>query len=467
MFWYGTGSRGDLLNLVGARGPRISVREVKSVREISWSDELVFLWSHEPSAREMPPECVAVRGELREFLAWASTFVGAFRPFSAYARVIDARRLEETAGLQATAPVLNRSLRAFVGIILSEATVASASQLDGIAPLHCFSTYSFAYARAVAIRAGSMLDELPRRWSRTLGLLRSGTRAVSESMVSPILAVAARLEGLTAQSLSFAKADEVVEILSILSSTGEIDEKLWRRIVGENEILRAAPTQMRGNMENRIVFLESAFQVLVLHKLESRELAAFAGGLLLSFLGPSFMRHGEMVEMFSGISPSVALWYGLCSGVQPSSELLDDSRGLGRRVARELFHQHSPWSRPRADISFEELEILLGSEAPNEEFRTANPNVFEVEVLPEVCVPFRRREAQDVTRSVPPQVVPPQAGRQTDGMQSSQAEMFDSRGSENRLLEELGFHLTQASRLHRELAKRNTRYPGSKRRKGD
>jgi hypothetical protein len=462
MFWHGVGSRSDLLNLLGTRGPRIPIHKVGSIQDIRWSDELAFFWSREPDTREMPPECIAVHGELREFLAWASTFVGSFRPFSAYTRVLEARRLEEIVELQAAAPALNRSLRAFVGIIMAEAAAASAAPIEGIAPLHCFSTYSFAYARAVAIRAGSMLDELPRRWSRTLGLLRTGARTITESMAIPVLAVAASLEGITTQPLSFAKADELVGLLSILSSTGEIDEGLWRRIVGENEILRAAPRQMRGNMESRIVFLESAFNVLVLHKLESRELAAFAGGLLLSFLGPGFMRHVDMVEVFSGISPSVALWYGLCSGVQPNSELLDDSRGLGRRVARELLHQHSPWSRPRADISFEEFEILFGSEAPNEEFRTENPNIIKIEVLPEVCVPLRRREAQDAIRASPPQV-----NRQLDSMQSSQTEMFDSRGTESRLVDELGFHLAQASRIHRELAKRSTRYQGSKKRKGD
>jgi hypothetical protein len=60
------------------------------------SDELLFLWAGEPGERRLPDVVVVRPDEMREFIAWATTVIGGYRPFTAFFKVVDRKQAELT-----------------------------------------------------------------------------------------------------------------------------------------------------------------------------------------------------------------------------------------------------------------------------------------------------------------------------------------------------------------------------------
>lgn len=111
--------------------------------------------------------------------------------------------------------------------------------------------------------------------------------------------------------------------------------------------------------------------------------SSFLAGLLADHIGPGSFRHVALLLPYLNQYPTALMWYGLCAGLHPDSEVQQIGNCLGRRLVRDLLASDPIISRPKYDISVRELEVHLDREEPLE-FRTASQNHIAVELLPGV-----------------------------------------------------------------------------------
>jgi hypothetical protein len=143
---------------------------------------------------------------------------------------------------------------------------------------------------------------------------------------------------------------------------------------------RAARAMAEATREERLGILEEAFFALE-PKLSDTD--GFRLGYLASRMDPGSFAHARLLGKVLKRCPSALLWYGLCAGLSGGSALLNEFGGVGRRVLRELLVPDALVGRPRTDIAFEELDLLLEahrSPRPEDGFPTGSPSSLSVEL---------------------------------------------------------------------------------------
>jgi hypothetical protein len=137
---------------------------------------------------------------------------------------------------------------------------------------------------------------------------------------------------------------------------------------------------LRGSREQRVKAFEK-----ILHNPSGLDptTASFLAGLLTDQVGPGSFEHIDLLLPYLSRHPTALLWYGLCAGLHPDSEVQQVGNCLGRRLVRDLLAVDPILSQPKYDIAIGELEVHLDREEPLD-FRAASQNHVEVELLPGV-----------------------------------------------------------------------------------
>src|SRR5712692_2608292 len=127
--------------------------ETSGIPALLPTNQLGVIWRLNPMETPSLPSALLIsKDEIQELLAWAATYIPIVRPLTAYCRVLE--RDMDIPLWQRIEPSLGRLEDACLGLILGEA----ATYLDGkidvkqLSPVICARTYSYAMARALALR---------------------------------------------------------------------------------------------------------------------------------------------------------------------------------------------------------------------------------------------------------------------------------------------------------------------------
>jgi hypothetical protein len=354
------------------------------------NEELVLLWASDPaqSPSGSPPEgrlphAIVVRSnETREFIAWVTTFIGGYRPFTAFFRVID----PELARLafEPKEPTLGTLENAVAGLIIAEALTLSSNQrsVSALLLLPSESTYSYSFARALAlgyVRDGSGHDPISSPLAVARRLTRQPARKLADELLGDALKVLSRLAtGKVTPGHSDVPAIIWQACQELLSHGGV--KRSWDLLGGRGAPASQVLDEMRGPREHRVRTFER-----VLKGMDQLDVltASFLTGLLADQIAPGTFEHVDLVLPYLNRYPTALVWYGLCAGLHPDSDIQQIGNCLGRRLTRDLLASDPITSRPKYDISVGELEVYLDREQPLE-FRVASQSHIAVELLPGV-----------------------------------------------------------------------------------
>ncbi len=351
-------------------------------------EELVLLWASEPTHSpsgpqgDQLPDAILVRPhEMREFIAWITTVAGGYRPFTAFVRIIDQECAQHA--LEAPPPSLGAFENAVAGLIIAEALTLAGAQrsVSALALLPCESTYSYSFARALAlgyVRDGD--DPIAAPFGLARRLTRQPSRRLGDEQLSPMLKI------LAAFTTDRAIRDHpsgvppfIWETCRELQSEREV-KRSWGLLADAGTLPQQLLGELRGPREYRV----RAFERILRSPSRSDALtSSFLVGLLANQIGPGSFEHVDLLLPYLNRHPTALLWYGLCAGLHPDSEVQLVGNCLGRRLVRNLLAQDPIVSRPKCDIAVSELEVHLDREEPLE-FRTASQNHIAVELLPGV-----------------------------------------------------------------------------------
>ena len=103
--------------------------------------------------------------------------------------------------------------------------------------------------------------------------------------------------------------------------------------------------------------------------------SSFLAGLLADQIGPGSFEHVELLLPYLNQYPTALIWYGLCAGLHPDSEVQQVGNCLGRRLVRDLLAPDPILSRPKYDIAVEtSLRCTLIERNPWSSERQSKPH---------------------------------------------------------------------------------------------
>lgn len=362
---------------------------------LRFDDEVILIWAREPSEGNLPssverylPDVIAVRSEqMREFLAWATSVIGGYRPFTAFFRVVTPQ--QAALALDPLETSLSPVESALVGLIIGEALTLSTNQrsVAALSLLPCQSTYSYSFARALALghvresEAVGTSNPIAGAWSLARRLTRQPPRKLTDDMLVPAFNIVAALAGGSGGPSHPRVPGFVWESCREIQSNGEI-HRSWNLLQERVSLIDALLNEMRGPREHRVRAFERVLKELSQNPLDTLT-ASFLAGALANQVAPGSFEHTDLLVPYLGQFPMALVWYGLCAGLHPDSELEQVGDCLGRRLARDLLMSDPLLSRPKYDIAVSELEVYLDREA-SIDFRVASQNHIAVELLPGV-----------------------------------------------------------------------------------
>jgi hypothetical protein len=387
-------TRRELVDLITpSRGGDVpdAAEESRPSFDIVRSDMMAAVWPARPAEfGRLPTAIIVPEGMRRDTLAWLSTYVRDFRPFTAYCRVVE-RSIAEQFLKGSAAPTLQGADGICSGLILGEALTHArgrASVFD--LPATAYSaTLSHAISRTFALTGGAFpIDAVANLWTQAREMTGQNGLGVPPKMILSVWAVAFGSPRHPAQSRTLFEPENILAAAwAELTSKGEIRDPIWHHLVEEYPELE----QMRGLLditrEQRVEAIDAALRLLVSSKRGEDERRAFLAGYFISLLGPGTLDHAEFLAPLAAILPTANLWYGLFAGVNARGDALPVGNPLARRIVRDLTIPDRLVDRPRCDVALEEL--AMHGAADNLLRLTAKAGRLDIDILPGVTTSVR------------------------------------------------------------------------------
>ncbi|TGP24226.1 MULTISPECIES: hypothetical protein [unclassified Mesorhizobium] len=342
------------------------------------------------------PIIVVPEEDLRDFLAWTSTYISSYAPFTAFFRVLTTTDLLKFDLLQNRLPVLPHSLlTAMACIAVAEAVVQMPQAPRSIANVSvqaCQATFSYAALKALASGLHPAdLPELSEAWAHAR-LLTADTplRFDADSSAMFWMMVTSSLIG--DSDVTRTDAGTWTEAIDDLIQTARYERPLklsfaWQQIERAIPFAESTEKQFEFPREEQLAFLDRTAQALVRSSLPKALSEAWVGFLTARLSNGSF----DYVGVLEGVRdalPGSLLWFALFSCWRPGFDGLVNGRCLGRRVAREVFERTSLFDAPTCDISLTEYD-MLGASRSADSLRTKVSSVVDIELLPLISSKFR------------------------------------------------------------------------------
>lgn len=344
-------------------------------------EELLLVWYNKPAKSSYLPDVICTpKGKSKEMLAWASTYLRSYRPFTAFTRIIELPELEV---------LLKRKQRDFspgvesalVGIILGELVEQQTCGLLRHQNLLAVrTTLSYALARA-HIQCFSQIDTITDLYEEARNLAKApiplGQLRAMRGIWQHVLQF---LSDSTVQNKRF-YYDPMVEALQSVANGLDISKPILENILRQPLDSTLIPSS-RDKVEIRVRRFEEFLSEVSDRKEIDPQLVSFAVAALANQIMPGSFRHTSLLVNSSKQFTGVFLWYGFCAGLASSSGVLTYNSGLGARVSRELFSGYELIRHPGVDIAFSELRLLLSTDNPDTTFNTEFATSLSVELAP-------------------------------------------------------------------------------------
>ena len=342
-----------------------------------------LVWEEGRSLKDQPSVLLVSAGDAKEFFAWVNTYLERWKPISSFIRVIadDSFRPSDLAERRDlwTSSLLDGAL----GILLAEAftdlTLRSGPSQRPLRLDRCLATCSYVLGRSMAL-GWRCPTKVAEKWALSKDLL-----GIAERPLAPdhVLAPWSTLLGFG--GVECAGHDngplEIMEVCETLHRTGEIEQAALGSLTKRWPDLREAFAHMNGPLEDRVRSFDTAVSSTFRKRRQIPRSIVFVCALLASRISPGTLDHVGILVPHLHRHRDIVLWYGLCAGVTKGSSLREHSRNLGRRILRDMTEDETVFSKPRCDLSVEELSVISVASS----FVNAIPNALPGRLLVEVA----------------------------------------------------------------------------------
>ncbi len=334
--------------------------------------QLRLLWGQDRRDGDPMPSVIQCRAsEMHDLLAWGATYLGDYRPWTAYCRVLPFEQPIPSGACGS--PVTSAAQH--VALVVAEAIIQTGQDPRRIETTTYASTLSFVMARGLAVEQDpQQLSSLLERWKALVQIARSRRQARQGRVIAEVWSFALGLDA-PAPTLFETISSPVHRAVQTVQAEGEIPLALLAELFPP---LGATPTweaEMAGRMEQRVKFLS--------HLAGSR--APEPGrSLVFGYLASKLADGLDHWRLCLQAGPSALLWYAWFAGERSPTAVFGAFGGIARLLRREIEAANDVLRSPSHDIAFDELALLAGEDHPRLDFRTRRATELRVELAPTV-----------------------------------------------------------------------------------
>lgn len=446
--------REELVDWLGNQNELPTERLTAKLLSNTAPDRVLIVWDND--GRQDSTSIIAVHQVgMRDFFAFVSTYISAFKPFSAYFTVVPVENLERVVSSRTLNAASKGNFSNLVAVAFAEAYAQSRGKVRSLNDLTVQGVQATLSASLMsAIWKGFEADELAqisKRWIEARRHTSSGELAIPANTVLEVwedigVGVSAK-PGVKRWHPRKKVASYVGEFFNGSLLFDEWFLPIAKEALGTEESVLT----LQGAREDRVKALPDILDMLFRNSNADRSVLELVAGGLLSMVGNGSMSQLQLTESLARELPKSVLWFGVMSAFQSRTDALTASNCLGRRVLRDLLRDVDAFSPPHYDISLDELLVLGEKALLGDVVRTDHSGTIDVGLLGSVQAPFRKAPAKRES---------------DDSIPQGERSRFQIER-----IEELRFLLDRANRLlrdlhdpaQRDLFERETRRPGKPR----
>lgn len=336
--------------------------------------------------KDRPIVIVADENELADLLAFVSTYVSTFSPFSKFFRVMTHR---DWRGGGTTKSVNSTIQRALTGSVICDSIPLSSDRtIDGVSVQDCLFSESFCMAKAFDAARNHDRSAVIERWTFCSRFLSRSNLQVNSTSLDFWRLIDAALGSNRLKVGSTQKT--IATIILKLIDTGEFNDRVWREILVAYPFLEDVRDSMHGPRETRARAFSTIVRSDAVTGLGAQ--GDFVVGLLGTLLAGAQVEYSNLIDGLRPMFPNAPKWFGFITGCVHESDVLTAGRSLGRHILSELSRAEEFGEAILADISFEELRLAWGHKRGTSAFRAKNADTIAVSLFPDLTVAFKRAE---------------------------------------------------------------------------
>ncbi len=377
--------------------PEPKLRSIKSIRDLasvgSKNDAFIAVFDENDitSSDLMRPRVIAMpNANMRDTLAWISTYQSEFSPVSQWCHIVDQQLFSSIDEFESF-PEFGGIEAAWAGATIGELIARRGVDLSDISIVWCLSTGTFAYARAASLWPDSIsIDEFVELIAEARSLLKAEPRReltglstvwrILTALQSPVSKLKRSLSG--AQKAILNGCKDILE-------TGVISLTTAEEFSTYCEISEEIANIDDLNAEDRVRLID-ALTPFVDNAVRKRdddalEAMSFLLGYCVGRVGAG-ESNLQLLLPFNEKLPIASVWCPCVAALYQPIPWSGALGGLGRLVIRELCAPVRFIDQPHSDISIEELRSKINPsvEFKRLPFRPSSNRVAIVDLLPGV-----------------------------------------------------------------------------------
>ena len=358
--------------------------------------EILLCWEDDDrpvSGAERLPQIIIVNdSEIKDFLAWTSTFFPGFNPLSAYFRVMCLSDFENIFEKNERDFEWKRHINkvrqskggndivwdALIGMVIGETyslAYANSNSPVRLTSFNCATSFSFLLSRCIA--CGYKMPiwlETFNRWQklRTFFGLRPSPLSTDEiSFVANILDLVIGNEDFNSRQEEH--LHPIRKLIKLGFATNEalsfFDSNFSTSISTSKFI--TLPKEDRFKIANEYLNAKKHTDIW----------DAFNAAYIINLISPGSFEQKNMFSEFSNLN-FIMLLYGLCAGLTGDKKIRESFSYLGNRIYRDITRRENLFSTPRCDCSYAEITALYNNK--DDFFKLNNYSRVLIEIFPNV-----------------------------------------------------------------------------------
>lgn len=363
-------------------------------RKLIRKDEvLAAIWNVDKRLGNVRPDIIVIPDEqLKEWLAWISTYQADFSPLSQWCRVMGLNQAKNISS-QVVTPEFYGLEAAWAGAVIGEIIARRGVDLPEISLVWCVSSATFAFARASALWADEVQPEsILADISEAQKLLRAEPRRdlVGLSDIWRILDSLSRPSSKTRSRLNGAQ-QIILDACRQIQKRGKIGFRTYSDMAKYLPILEMFREFDEIDAEDRVRMIDAFVDVATeVHELELKdeiEILSFIIGYAIGRVGGG-EGNLDLLRPFHAPLPLASVWCPAIAALHRPVNFSAALDGLGRLVVKQLVQPLYLSQLPTADICLQELRSLINMSVNYRKlpFRPAGARVAMVEICPGVDI---------------------------------------------------------------------------------
>lgn len=393
----------DVLGKTESIGSKlIKLSELENVSKQIKRDEILLIWSGNSTLIDSPVWFIN-DDKYEEMLAYLSTYVRSYTPFSAFNRILPLKFLNLINNTKRKRS--KETCNKLIGIVISESLYQYDSAIDSIRDISVqasLATVSSSIVSALFLGYGAKdIVKLIENWSGIRAMLKSPTPPLSSDMLAkfwvPICSVLGDKGDIkkTFNTIS----PKMNKAIKRIIKQKEIKVGEWGDLTYPNKEIGEYFLSLKGPREESIT--EFNFLLNLLEKksdiVESEKQIIL--GAALSIVSSGSLSLLPWTMKFKQRFPLFPLWYSFFCGFNKHSDIKDIADGLGNHLAKRILYDQRLFDSPASDISFSEFKIMYRGNNILPNFRTAQSSVLDIEIVPLVNCKFSKKKSIDSNKA--------------------------------------------------------------------